>query len=48
MGKKPTKETEQAVKDLAPKADDIKGGRLASNVQKKLNDTIAGQQQKIG
>jgi hypothetical protein len=36
-------------KDLAPRrTHDVKGGRLSSNIQKKADDTVAGQQQKIG
>jgi hypothetical protein len=45
---RPAKEAEKAIKDLEPQADDVKGGRLRSNVQKKMDDTISGQQQKIG
>jgi hypothetical protein len=45
---KPAKESEKAIKDLEPQAEEIKGGRLRSNVQKKMDDTISGQQQKIG
>ena len=45
----------RGAKDLAPrKTLDVKGGRfnqaatLSSNMQKKADDTVAGQQQKIG
>lgn len=45
---------EKAVKDLEPDAANVVGGTLnrsqtlASNVQKKADDTIRAQQQKIG
>jgi hypothetical protein len=34
--------TAKKVKDLKPKANDVKGGRLASSVLKKLDDTNKG------
>jgi hypothetical protein len=39
----------RGAKDLAPRrTHDVKGGRLTSSMQKKVDDTVSGQQQKIG